>query len=357
MIATRLTRRGYVLLLSAGLLGTLLAAVVSLGAGPADRPLFAALEILLGPVLGLSHAPSETVFAQIVWDIRLPRILSALLVGGALAIIGTTLQAIMRNPLADPYILGISSGAAVGAALAAGLGSWLLSGGVGGWMKFFGARAVGASGAAFVTALVSVLIVYSVASVEGRITPVRLLLAGVAYSAFASALTAFILYLLPDAAAVRGVIFWLLGGLSNVDWTGLGWMSVAVVPSLLVLGMASRWMNLLLLGDDSALSLGLDVAKARLGLILVTALATGAIVAEVGAVGFVGLIVPHAVRPLTGPDHRRLMPVVFIFGAGLLVAMDGLSRTILAPQEIPVGILTGLLGAPFFLFLLRRSRG
>lgn len=350
MTATRLTRRGYFVLLSAGLVGTLFVAIVSLGAGPANRPFLDAFEILVGSVWTPGAVSKDPVLAQIVWDIRLPRVLAALLVGGALAVIGATLQAIMRNPLADPYILGISSGAAVGAALAAGLSSW--SFGLMAWSS-----AVGASGAAFAAALMSVVIVYSVASVDGRITPVRLLLAGVAYSAFASALTAFVLYLLPDATAVRGVLFWLMGGIANVDWRGLGWMSAAVLPSLVILGAAARWMNLLLLGDDSARSLGLDVARVRLGLIVVTALATGAIVAQVGAVGFVGLIVPHAMRPLTGPDHRRLMPMVLVFGGGLLVAMDAISRTILAPQEIPVGILTGLLGAPFFLVLLRKSRG
>lgn len=279
----------------------------------------------------------------ILWSIRLPRIAGAILVGGTLATIGCTLQAVMKNPLAEPYILGISSGSSVGAALAVVLGAAPLGGPI-------------TSLAAFASALASVGIVYRVASIGGQIPPVRLLLAGVALSSFASAVTSFVLYLTPEATEVRGVVFWLLGGLHSAEWPGVIWAAALAIPATIALLLSSRWQNLLLLGDESALSLGLDVARARRSMIVIAALATASIVAFAGAIGFVGLIVPHALRPFTGPDHRRLVPASFLYGAALLVIMDALARVVIAPQELPVGILTGLLGGPFFIALLARQK-
>jgi iron complex transport system permease protein len=266
------------------------------------------------------------------------------MVGGALAVVGAVLQAVLRNPLADPYILGISSGASVGAALAA-----LISGAAAGWFV--------RTGLAFVAALLSVFIVYSVARVGTRLPPARLILAGVALSSFSAALTGFLLYMVPDATAMRGVVFWLMGGLSATRWTGVIWTAGWVLPLVGLLLASARWQTTLLLGEEAALALGLDVTRVRRGLIVVCALTAGALVAFAGAIGFVGLIVPHALRPFTGPDHRRLLPAAFLFGAVLLVTMDTVSRTLLAPEELPVGILTGLLGAPFFLMLLRQRGG
>lgn len=279
----------------------------------------------------------------IVISIRLPRIAAGFIVGGTLATIGCTLQAVMKNPLAEPYILGISSGSSVGAALAV----------------VFGAAALGgplASFAAFITALASVLVVYRVAAIGGYVPPLRLLLAGVALSSFSSAVTSFILYITPEATKVRGVLFWLLGGLHSAEWSSVYWAGGVALPAAVVLWCSARWQNLLLLGDETALSLGLDVAKTRRTLVVISALATASLVAFAGAIGFVGLIVPHALRPFTGPDHRRLIPAAFLFGATLLVFMDGLARVIIAPEELPVGILTGLLGAPFFIALLSRQK-
>lgn len=294
-------------------------------------------------VWGALLGEADEVARAIVIELRLPRVLGAMLVGGALAVVGASLQAVLRNPLADPYILGISAGASVGAALAA-----LVTGAIAGM--------VSRTGLAFVAALISVFIVYRVARVDDRLPPGRLILAGVALSAFSTAITGLLLYLVPEATAVRGVIFWLMGGLQSARWPQLAWTAACVGPLIVGLFVTARWQTMLLLGDEVALGLGLDVARARRLLIVMSALAAGALVAFCGAIGFVGLIVPHALRPFTGPDHRRLLPVVTIFGALLLVTMDTLARVIIAPEELPVGVLTGLLGGPFFLALLRDRR-
>jgi iron complex transport system permease protein len=313
-------------MLVSGLAALALFSFFALTVGAAD---VSALDVISG------RAPEN--LRQILFEIRLPRIAGAILVGGCLATVGAGLQAVMRNPLADPYILGISSGASIGAALSVIAG-------------------VALAGApfAFATALISVIVVYRVAKVDGRLPPLRLLLAGVAWSSFASALTGFLLYLVPEATAVRGVMFWLMGGLGAAQWIDLSWTAALAIPATVALALTARWQTLLLLGDEAATAIGLDVARARRWLIALSAVVTGAIVAFAGAIGFVGLIVPHALRPLTGPDHRRLLPAAAIFGALLVVVMDTIARTVMAPEEIPVGILSGLLGAPFFLALLSR---
>jgi iron complex transport system permease protein len=329
MEQSRLSVAGYAALLVAGVVAVALASSIALTVGAAD---VSAIDVVM------DRAPETA--RQILLVIRLPRIAGAILVGSCLAVAGATLQSVMRNPLADPYILGISSGASVGAAFAVIIGA-----------------AAGGALLAFATALLSVMVVYRVAKIDGRLPPLRLLLAGVALSSFASAVTGFLLYLVPEATAVRGVMFWLMGGLGAADWSGLSWAALLAVPASAALMMTGRWQTLLLLGDEAATAIGLDVARARRWLIALTAVVTGALVAFAGAIGFVGLIVPHALRPFTGPDHRRLLPAAAIYGALLMVVMDTIARTVMAPEELPVGILSGLLGAPFFLLLLARFEG
>lgn len=309
---------------------------------------FGAAELSIAQVsraLGAYLGGGREVEQQIIGEIRLPRALLAVLIGGGLAAAGTTLQAVMRSPLADPFILGVSSGASAGAALAVVSGLALVLGSIAATVLSFGA------------ALGSVVLVYAAASVGGQVPAIRLLLAGVAWSSFATAVTGFLLYLAPEASQVRGMLFWLLGGLAAADWSAVLWTAASILPGVGLLFVTARWQNLLLLGDEPASTLGLDVGRARKVLVSITALITGAAVAFAGAIGFVGLIVPHALRPFTGPEHRRLIPASTLAGALLLLWMDALARTLLAPREIPVGILTGLLGAPFFLLLLRRTHG
>jgi iron complex transport system permease protein len=334
-VVGRLSPAGQAWFLAASVILLVVAALVSISVGAVQIPLSSVLEALF---LRGSGAGSE-----VIVDLRFPRVLLALVVGGGLAVVGAALQATMRSPLADPYILGISAGASVGAALAT-----LAFGATG----LFG---LGGPLAAFLTASVSVACVFLIARTGGRVPPIRLLLAGVAFSSFAEALTGFILYLAPEEAQIRGFMFWTLGGLGAADWATLAWTAAVVIPGGLAIVLVSRWQDLLLLGDESALSLGLDVGRARGILVLLAAVVTGTTVAAAGAIGFVGLIVPHAVRRVTGPEHRRLLPGSALTGGALLMVMDALARTMLAPREVPVGLLTGLLGAPFFLLLLHRS--
>lgn len=284
--------------------------------------------------------PALAGLAAIVWDVRVPRVLLAGLCGGALAIAGAAWQGVLRNPLADPYLVGASAGAALGAAGAIlfGLGggaSWALP------LLAFG----GAIGA--------VALVYRLASTPGRPLAVeRLLLAGVAVSSFLSALLS--LAMLAKAEAFTQLYFWLMGGLS-----GRGWEHVALLApyaGLAALGLVAYVprLNLLQLGEETARGLGVDLARDQRVVIALAALLTAAVVSVCGMIGFVGLVVPHVARLLTGPDLRRMLPVAMVLGAALLTGADLAARLLWAPVEIPVGVLTAMLGAPFFLMLLAR---
>lgn len=327
-------------LVGLGLLGA--AMVLSTLVGAALVPLSEVLAAF-GSLIGAAAPPDESV-RQIVVGIRLPRVVLGATVGAALAMAGACLQAVLRSPLADPYVLGVSSGAMVGATIAVLFG----------WSAWLGGSGVAVLG--FFSAVLALLLVHSVARVGREVSATRLLLAGVAVSSLATALTGLLLVLIPEATSVRGLVFWLLGGLGGAD--GRSAVVAAVVTLLSGLGLLAlaRWLDLLLLGDDAARALGIDPGRARGALVLLASLLTATSVAFAGTIAFVGLVVPHALRPLAGPGHRRLLPLSAIFGALMLVVLDALARTIVAPRELPVGILTGLLGAPFFLWFLRKSR-
>ena len=286
-----------------------------------------------------ARAPSTD---TIVWVVRTPRVLLAAVVGAGLATAGAVLQAAVRNPIADPFLLGISSGASVGAiavvvfGVGAALGPLALSAG------------------AFLAALVVAAIVLLVAS-RHQMTPLRIILAGVAVSYGASALASFLLYRAPNADAVRTVIFWLLGSLAGATWAKVIWTAVLVLPGIVMLWLLGRQVDGLLAGDDTAATLGIDVERVRRILVVATSLITAAVVAVSGVIGFVGLLLPHAARFLIGNGHRRLLPVTALLGALFLVLVDLAARTIASPQEIPVGILTAGVGAPFFLWVLSRQ--
>jgi iron complex transport system permease protein len=278
--------------------------------------------------------------AAIVRQLRLPRVLLAFLVGGGLGVSGATLQALVRNPLAEPYLLGVSTGAGLAAvlAIAAGLsGSW------------------GIPLAAFVGALAAVAAVYRLSTVTGRrLDPRVLVLAGVVVSAFFQALSTAVLTL-SDAAQLRNAFLWLLGGFSGASWPAVGVFSVYAVAPLAILFLSSRSLDLLSLGDEPAESLGLHVPRTRRLVYLATSLLTAASVAVCGAIGFVGLVGPHVMRGLLGPAHRRLLPAVFIASGAFLVLADTAARTVARPLELPVGVVTALVGVPLFASLLRRT--
>ncbi len=283
----------------------------------------------------------DPVVRTIVVDIRLPRVALALFVGAALGIGGAAMQGLLRNPLADPYIFGVSSGAAVGSAAATALG-------------FLALGAMSYPAAAFVGALAATFLVYQVARVGGRLPVESMLLAGIAIGSLLAAVASFIVYL--DARRHVNVIFWLLGSFHTA-----GWDQVAVVAPLTVLVGAlllleSRRLNALLLGDETALALGVSTDRTKAVVLFLVALLTAGAVAFAGIIGFVGVIVPHSMRLLVGPDHRYLIPASGLFGGWLLVTCDLIARSAIPMTEMPVGILTAFLGAPFFVYLLRRSR-
>ncbi|UOE96004.1 iron ABC transporter permease [Alkalihalobacillus sp. LMS39] len=293
----------------------------------------------------------ETAFAQdwtraqeqIIWEIRFPRVILGVLVGAGLAVVGVTIQALVRNPLAEPFILGISSGASVGATMVIVFGAF----------SIFGSYAV--SLAAFLGALLSVFFVFFLAQVQGRISTVRLLLAGIAISMMLSALTNYIVISAPRAEGIRDAMFWMMGSLAAAKWSQLFIPTVTVIVGLAILLCLSRPLNLLLLGEEAASHLGLNSNVFKKILIVLTALLTGVLVALSGAIGFVGLMIPHIVRLLVGSDHRRVLPVSALLGAIFLLWADVVARTIVAPQELPIGIVTAICGGPFFIWLLRRS--
>ena len=278
--------------------------------------------------------------AGIVRDLRAPRVVLAFLVGGSLAVSGAALQAMIRNPLAEPYLLGLSSGAGLGAVIA------IASEAASPWAIPL---------AAFLGALAAVALVYRLSVVSGRrLDPHVLLLSGVVVGAFAGALMSAIM-VLSDAPGVRNAFLWLLGGFGTASWRSLAVFSAYAVLPLGVLLFHARSLDLLALGDEPARHLGAEVDRVRRLVYVCTALLTAASVATCGIVGFVGLVVPHAVRITVRPLHRSLLPLVFLVGGCFLVIADVVSRTVVRPLELPVGVITALVGVPLFALLLRRT--
>jgi len=298
--------------------------------------------VLTHHLFGLGAAP-DPVVDRIVWQLRLPRAVLACVVGGGLSIIGVSMQTLVRNPLAEPYILGISSGASAGASL------FYL-----GFLPPLLSKAFSMPVAAFAGGLLSISIVYLVARDGRRVSVARLLLAGVAMSALMASITSFVTFSSPEPDKLRAVLFWLLGSLSGARWGVLPFPALATTLGLGTMWVLARPLDAMLVGEEPAQSLGMPVEALKRGLIVLATLVTGALVAVSGAIGFVGLIVPHAVRLLVGVPHRRLVPLSFVGGAIFLCWADLAARTLLPGQELPVGILTALCGVPFFLFLLRQ---
>jgi len=321
-------------------LALLACAFVATALGAVPVPLDRIAAMATGLVVGV---PGDSAEATIIFQIRLPRVVAGILVGGALAAAGVVFQGLLRNPMADPYIIGTSGGAALGVTLALLIPVGLLPLGLS-VTPFF----------AFGGALTAVLIVYHIARV-GRRTPITtLLLAGFAVSSMLAAVMSFLM--LVGGNTLRQVILWTMGGLAVT-----GWSPVLGVAPLILLGLAAtipfaRDLNLLLLGEEQATTMGLSVERRKLLLLAIGSFLTAAAVSISGLVGFVGLVVPHIVRLILGPDHRLLLPAATLVGAIFLVLADLVARMVIAPAEMPVGIVTALVGAPFFIYLLRRNR-
>jgi len=339
-VRDRRRRVPFVPLVAGLLLASALSAVASLAFGseriPLGEVIAAVGDRLRGDTLGK--------WDVIVWELRVPRALLALAVGAGLAVAGVGMQTLVRNPLADPFLLGISSGASVGATAAittgalAGLGTYAVSGG------------------ALLGAVGSALLVWLVATAQGGLTPIRLVLSGVVLSSGLSAIASFLVFMSDDPRAADSVMFWMLGSVGGASWEKL-WLPAALAL-LLGLGMLAlhRWLDAMAAGPETAAALGVNVAALRTTLFVALAVLVGVLVAVSGGIGFVGLIVPHAARLLVGARHRVVLPVAALGGGVFLLWVDVLARLVARPQEIPLGVVTGVVGAPLFLLLLGRGQ-
>ena len=329
-------------LLPGGLLAALVAVVVvSLGSGAVRIPPSRVVAILASHV-GLGGAGFTVQEDAVLWSIRLPRVLLGVFVGAGLGIAGAALQGVFRNPLADPQLIGISSGAAAGSALAV-LG---LEGLIGSAAAPLGAFAGG---------LAAGLIVYTLARHQGRTEVVTLVLAGIAIAAVGGALAGFLSVVANDPR-LGSPLFYSLGGLGVATWSLVRWTAPLVLIGVLLLPTYARRLDLVLLGEREAGHLGVDVEQVRRNVLILATVTVGATVAAAGVIGFVGLLVPHAIRLVAGPGHRLLLPASALGGAVLVVGADTVARTVALPLEVPVGLLTALVGGPVFLWLLRRTR-
>ena len=293
------------------------------------------------PALSLLQANLTPQEQAVLSSIRLPRVLLAVIVGAALAVSGAALQGLFRNPLADPGLIGISSGAALAVALMI-----VIIGPLPGILGLYGL-----SIAAFMGGLLTSIVIFRFAGLTGASSVTYILLAGIAINALASAGTGFLAYL-SDDQELRTLTFWTMGSLGGALWPGVLICASLVIPATFVLYRNAQRLNILLLGESEARHLGVDSERLKRNIIICTAISVGAAVAVSGIIGFVGLVIPHLIRLTLGPDHRLLIPASALLGAIILIIADTVSRTLLAPAEIPVGIFTSLIGGPFFLWLL-----
>ena len=328
------------------IIAALLTVMVATGMGPVSVSPETTARILLSkiPGIGRNIVPDwKPVEQNIVLVLRLPRVCLGLVVGASLAICGVTMQALVRNNLADPFILGVSSGAAAFATLGMLFGVF----------SFLGTYSLSIS--AFIGAAITIIFVYVLSRVRGRINITQLLLSGVAVSMIMDGLTSVIKLGAPNALGLHNAEFWMSGSLASAKWAYLKLPLIVLILCMAFLLLNYRGLNLLLLGDDNAGALGINVRLLQKELILVASLMAGVTIAVSGTIGFVGLMVPHFTRLLVGGDHRKVLPIAALLGGILVVWVDVAARLIIAPEELPVGILTAIIGGPIFIVLLKRS--
>jgi iron complex transport system permease protein len=313
---------------------------MSLGKGAAAISFTTVWQVIQGHISATTHVPVVAAQDHIIWLIRAPRVILAVIVGAGLALVGTALQAVTRNPLADPHLLGATSGATLGAVI----------------VVLFVGESLGTIGlplAAFLGAFASLVLVLSIASKRGRLDSERLLLSGVAVS-FVMMAGANLLLFLGDHRASSSVLFWMMGGLGLARWDLLLAPACIVLLGGMTLWVFSRSLNALMAGEQTAVSLGLNATNVRLGVFVAASLITGTLVALTGSIGFVGLMIPHIARRIVGAEHRRLLPVCALLGALFVVWVDVIARTLIAPQDLPIGIATAAMGGIFFIILMRK---
>ncbi len=314
----------------------------NIGLGAVDIPPAQAISIFFSRAGIDIGVPFEPRTDAILWNIRLPRIVLGALVGGSLGIAGAALQGVFRNPLAEPGIIGVSSGAAVGAVAAIVLG-----------INFFGSGGIAVS--AFICGLIATAIVYLVARSYGQTEVTTLVLAGIAVNATAGAFTGLFVFIADDDQ-LRSITFWTLGNVGGATWPVIGSVLPFFLVGLILLPFWARQLNLLSLGDREARHLGVSTERVRLSVIVLSALLTGAAVSVSGIIGFVGLVVPHIIRLIVGPNHSFLLPASILGGVTSLLLADLLARTVVVPAEMPIGVVTAMIGGPFFLWLVHRTR-
>lgn len=320
--------------------------VIAIGLGPVKVPPSVTARIIVSriPYFGQNITHDWTDLQEnIVLGLRFPRVLLGMLVGASLSVTGVAMQALVRNKLADPFILGVSSGAAATATLGMLFGAF----------AFFGKYSLSIS--AFIGSAVTIMLVYTISRVKGRINITQLLLSGVAVSMIMDGITNIITLSAPNALGLHNATFWMSGSLAGAKWGYLKLPLIVLIFCMTILMINYRGLNLLLLGDDSARSLGVNVGRQQKMLVLVSSLMAGVTVSVSGTIGFVGLMVPHFTRFLVGADHRKVLPTAALLGGILVIWVDVAARTMLAPEELPVGILTAIIGGPIFIWMLKRS--
>lgn len=337
-----LKKQGYLIICAGMIVALVIALFWAMSIGTVKLPMASiyntVMEQLVSgqPIEGADYGPVH----DIIWLLRLPRLVLAALVGMGLSVCGVIMQAVVKNPLADPYILGISSGASLGATAAILLGIGVA------WGENF----VGI--AAFIGAFAMSLGVLFISNLGGRSNSVKLLLGGMALSAVCGAFSSFIVYFANNKEGMQTIAYWMMGSFAGAKWETLAVIGPIVVLAVMFFWTQSRMLNLMLLGDESALTLGTDLHIYRQIYLLVSSLIVGFVVYAAGMVGFVGLVVPHVIRMLVGTDHKKLIPVSALTGAVFLVIADGLCRVIIPRTELPIGILISLIGAPCFVYLM-----
>ena len=347
-LAFALQRRQLALWLTALLAALLVSLTLAITLGPvriAPQQAWLITAHEIGSFLGMDLQPGDwsTAQFQIVWRVRMPRVLLAALVGAGLALVGVAMQAMVRNPLADPYLLGVSSGASVGAVSVLAFGALAFAGDL--------ALPLGAFGGA----LTACVAVYFLAYANGRLLATRLILGGVAIAYCLGGVTSLIVLTADQRELANSILTWTLGSLAGTRWDELGLPAALLVVGAALLLTQARALNALLSGEESAATLGVDTTRTRRWLFVLVSLVTGVLVALTGPIGFVGLIVPHITRMLVGAEHRRVLPVAALVGAIFLVWVDVFSRIAFAPAEVPVGVITSLLGGPFCVWMLCRK--
>lgn len=323
--------------------------ILGISFGAVDIPPYDVYRVFLYKVFGikignLDEILNSTVF-DIIWGVRMPRVLLGAFAGMALAMVGVIMQATIQNPLGDPYILGLSSGASLGATFSILIG-------FSGVLSNFGAPL-----GAFLGALMASIFVYFLAKIGGRITPFKMILAGMVISSICSSLTSLIIFLSKDNEGIRTVNFWMMGSLAGAEWSNIVLpIAISVIP-LIYFFTQYRNLNLMVLGDETSITLGLNIEKHRKIYMILASLVTGVIVSVCGTIGFVGIMIPHIVRLIFGTDHKTLLPFSALVGAIFLIWADVIARCAITNMELPIGIITSVIGAPFLLWLMVKGTG